>query len=129
MSIRDRAILVWQEKKEKLKKDLLVDLRSILGEDVPMQILDTTSPLLDMPDDEGTYVYVQDGDTPMVIEAFYNPFTKKFDYSIVTRCSSCKDVYACDDYTGVIAFSDIETLGRAFELSLEARPICSRCYQ
>ena len=129
MSIRDKAILVWQEKKERIKKDLLDDLRSIFGDDVSIQVLDNNSPLLDMPDDESIYVYIQDGDTPMVIEAFYNPFTKKFDYSIVTRCSSCKDVYACDDYTGVISFTDLETLGRALELSLEARPICSRCYQ
>jgi len=129
MSIRDKAILAWQKKKEQLKKDLLDDLRSLFGEDVPMQILEENSPLLDLPDDERDYVYIQDGDTPMVIEAFYNPFTRKFEYALITRCSSCKDVYACDDYTGVISFSDIETLGRALELSFDARPICSRCYQ
>ncbi len=129
MSIRDKAILLWQEKKEVIKGDLLAELKSIFGEEVSMRILESNSPLLDIPNDECVYVYIQDGDTPIMVEAYYNPFTKKFAYSLVTRCSSCKDVFACDDYTGVISFTDLETLGRALELSLEARPICSRCYE
>ncbi len=130
MSIRDEAVMLWQKKKEEVRDQLVLKgLVEIFGNDVSMLILENDNPLLDSPINEAAYVYVQDGDTPFLVEATYDPFDKKVRYFLIARCSSCKEVFACDDYSGVFRFEDLETLGRAIELTIESEPLCSRCYQ
>jgi formylmethanofuran dehydrogenase subunit E len=128
MPIRDEAILLWQKRKEEIKKEAVEELRRILGDQVSFQILDNDSPLLNLPDEDSIYVYVIDGDTNFLVEAVYNPRDKKTYYHLIARCSECKEVFACDDYEGVVGFNDLEMFGRALEVLSEARPVCSRCY-
>lgn len=128
MPIRDEAILLWQKRKEEIKKEAVEELRRILGDQVSFQILDNDSPLLNLPDEDSIYVYVIDGDTNFLVEVAYNPRDKETYYHLIARCSECKEVFACDDYEGVVEFNDLETFGRALEVLSEARPVCSRCY-
>lgn len=130
MPIRDEAVLLWQKKKEKVKNQLVLDgLKKIFGNDTSMMVLENNNPLLESARTDAVYVYVQDGDAPFLVEAIYNPFDKKIIYNLIARCSSCKEVFACDDYSGVVQFDDLETLGRAVEIIAESEPTCNRCYQ
>jgi len=130
MSIRDEAVLLWQKKKEEVKKQLVLEgLKEIFGNSVSMMVLENNNPLLDAPRTDAVYVYIQDGETPFLVEAVYNPFDKKIVYNLIARCSSCKEVFTCDDYNGVVQFDDLETLGRAIELIVESESMCNRCYQ